>query len=110
MASLIQSELSELILKRLKDPRIGFITITDVDLTSDLKQAHVYYSLLGGEKGQTQKALERAAGFLQHGIAEALKLRFTPRLSFHNDPSLEEGEKIEKILHNLEAEKKQKNE
>lgn len=112
MASLIQTELSELILKKLKDPRIGFVTLTGVDLTPDLKQAHVYYSLLGGEKekGQTQKALEHAAGFLQHGIAEALKLRYTPKLSFHLDSSLEEGERIESILHKLETEKKPENE
>ena len=112
MASLIQSELSELILRRLKDPRIGFVTLTGVDLTPDLKQAHVYYSLMGGEKekDQTQKALEHAGGFLQHEIAEVPKLRFTPKLSFHIDLSLEEGERIEKILYQLETDKKTKNE
>lgn len=111
MGSLIQSELSELILKRLKDPRIGFVTITGVDIAPDLKQARVYYSVLGEEKekGGTQKALEHAAGFLQHGIADALKLRFTPKLTFHLDQSLKEGERVEKILHKLESEKRRNN-
>lgn len=108
MASLIQAELSELVLRKLKDPRIGFVTITGVDVTPDLKSARVYYSVLGGEKegGKTQKALEHSAGFLQHGIAGALKLRFTPKLSFHTDPSLQEGEKIERILQKLDSEKR----
>jgi len=108
MASLIQAELSELVLRKLKDPRIGFVTITGVDVTPDLKSARVYYSVLGGEKerGETRKALEHSAGFLQHGIAEALKLRFTPKLSFHADSSLQEGEKIERILQKLDSEKR----
>ena len=108
MASLIQAELSELVLRKLKDPRIGFVTLTGVDVTPDLKQARVYYSVLGEEKqkGETQKALEHAAGFLQHGIAEALKLRFTPKLTFQVDHSMKEGEKIEQILHQLNSEKR----
>lgn len=107
IASLIQTELSEVVLKKLKDPRIGFITLTGVDMTPDLKLARVYYSVLGKEKekGQTQQALERAAGFLQHEIAEALKLRFTPKLTFHLDESLDEGMRIERILNELHHEK-----
>lgn len=105
MASLIQMELSELILKKLKDPRIGFVTLTGVDVTPDLKLARVFYSVLGQqkEKDQTQKALEHAAGFLQHEIAEALKLRFTPKLTFQFDDSLEEGFRIEKILEEIKS-------
>lgn len=103
IASLIQTELSEVVLKKLKDPRIGFVTLTGVDMTPDLKLARVYYSVLGKEKEKedTQRALERAAGFLQHAIAEALKLRFTPKLTFHLDESLEEGMRIEGILREL---------
>lgn len=108
MGSLIQSELSEVVLRKLKDPRIGFVTVTGVDVAPDLKQARVYFSVLGGEKekGQTQRALEHAAGFLQHEIAVALKLRFTPKLSFHLDESIEEGQRIESILRDLEPEKR----
>ena len=103
MASLIQDELSELILKKLKDPRIGFVTLTGVDLSPDLKWARVYYTVMGKEeeKDETQKALEHSAGFLQHKIALALKLRFTPKLTFQLDESLEEGMKIDGILRDL---------
>lgn len=106
IASLIQSELAELLLKGLKDPRIGFVTVTGVDVTPDLKFAKVYYSKMGDEekRGETQRALEHAAGFLQRKIADALKLRFTPKLSFYYDESLDEGMRIEKILEDLRSE------
>ena len=107
IASLIQIELSEVVLRKLKDPRIGFVTLTGVDVAPDLKLARVYYSVLGEkkEKEETQRALERATGFLQHEIAEALKLRFTPKLTFHLDESLEEGMRIEGILKELHQKK-----
>ena len=104
VSSQVQAELSELVLRKLKDPRIGFVTITAVDMTPDLKFARVYYTVMGGEKEKeaTARALERAAGFLQHQIAVALKLRFTPKLTFHWDESVDEGFRIDKILNDLE--------
>lgn len=103
MASLIRAELGDLILKKLKDPRIGFVTVTGVEVTPDLKLAKVYYSVLGKEKDkvQTQRALEHSSGFLQHGIAEALKLRFTPKLNFYLDESLDRGVQIDNILREI---------
>ena len=93
-------------MRKLKDPRIGFVTVTGVDMTPDLKFARVYYTVMGDpkEKEATQRALEHATGFLQHEIAEALKLRFTPKLTFQVDESLEEGMRIEKILNDLHSE------
>lgn len=106
MASLIQTELGELTLKKLKDPRIGFVTVTGVEVTPDLKLAKVYYSVMGdkGKRGGTQRALEHSAGFLQREIAVALKLRYTPKLSFHLDESLDRGMQIEQILRKLKEE------
>ena len=103
MSSLVQIELGELIVKKLKDPRIGFVTVTGVDMTPDLKQARVYYTVLGKEKErrETQRGLEHSAGYLQHEIAVRLKLRYTPKLMFRFDESLERGIVIEKILHDL---------
>lgn len=103
ISSLVQIELGELILKKLKDPRIGFVTVTGVDMTPDLKQARAYYTVMGKEKErrETQKGLEHSAGFLQHEIAVTLKLRYTPKLTFHFDESLERGIVIENILHEL---------
>ena len=109
VASLIQSELGELVLRRLKDPRVSLVSITRVDITPDLKLARVFYSVLGESKQKEEagRGLEHAAGFLQHGIAVALKLRFTPKLTFHLDESLEESLRIHQILQKLEKEKDQ---
>lgn len=105
IASLVQAELGTLLLRKMKDPRLGFITLTGVDMTEDLKFARVYYRVMGQDKNETQRALEHAAGFFQHEIAVALKLRFTPKLSFHWDESLDQGLQIEKILSELKKEK-----
>ena len=109
VAALIQIVLGERLQKKLKDPRLGFVTVTGVDLTPDLKSARVFYTVLGKEKekGDTQRGLDNAAGFLQHEIAEELKLRFTPKLSFHFDDAYEEGMRIERILGELHREGRQ---
>ena len=108
VAALIQGVIGELVQKKLKDPGLGFITFTGVDITPDLKQARAYYTVLGKEKEKEkcQRALERAAGFMQHEIAVELKLRFTPRLTFHFDETLEEGMQIERIIEKLHTENK----
>lgn len=106
VAALIRSVLGEILQKKLKDPGLGFVTVSAVDVAPDLKTAKVYYTILNKAKPQlqaTQKALERAAGFMQHGIAEELKLRFTPKLAFHLDESYEEGMRIESILEGLQS-------
>lgn len=108
VAALIQTVLGEFVQKKLKDPGLGFITFTAVDITPDLKLARVFYTVLGKEKEreESQRALERAAGFLQHEIAVELKLRFTPKLTFHFDETLEEGIRIERIIEKLHTENK----
>lgn len=107
IASLIRSQLGEVILQKLKDPRIGFVTITVVDVTPDLKSAKVFFSVMGDKKKkeQTRHGLEHSAGFLQHEIAAALKLRYTPKLFFELDESIDHEIQIGKILHDLEKEK-----
>lgn len=108
---LIQMELSQLILHRVKDPRLGFVTITHVSVTPDLKSACVFYSVLGNEKARqdSQIALEKASGFLQKEIGTALQIRYTPRLKFAFDDSLDRGMEIDKVLYKLDQEKKKKN-
>ena len=106
VAVLIKEELASVLSRGLKDPRIGFVTITDVKVSDDLKYAKVYYSVLETEekKEETAKGLEQARGFLQRDIAQALKLRFTPHLSFAIDPSLGEGMKIDRIIRRVHEE------
>ncbi len=100
---LMQMELSQLILLKIKDPRLGFVTVTHVDVSPDLKSACVFYSVLGTEeaKRNTQMVLEKSAGFLQREIGGVLKMRNTPRLIFRLDASLEKGLEIDKILKDL---------
>ena len=101
---LIQMELSQLILHRVKDPRLGFVTITHVSVTPDLKSACVFFSVLGDAKARkdSQTALEKATGFLQKEIGVALQLRYTPRLKFKLDDSLDRGMEIDKVLRNIQ--------
>ncbi len=103
---LIQMELSQLILHRVKDPRLGFVTITHVSVTPDLKSACVFFSAMGDKKVRrdSQTALEKAAGFLQKEIGSALQLRYTPRLKFMLDDSLDRGMEIDKVLRDIHKE------
>ena len=102
---LIQKELGELILHRVKDPRLGsFVTVTHVSPSADLKSAMVFYTVLGDskKKEEVRIALEKAAGFFQKQIADALKLRYTPRLKFRFDDSLDKSFEIDRLLYDLQ--------
>ena len=105
---LIQKEIGELILHRVKDPRLGsFVTITHVSPSSDLKSAMVFYTVRGSSKKEdVQTALEKAAGFFQKQIADALKLRYTPKLKFRFDDSLDRGFEIDRLLYDLQRQEK----
>ncbi|MWV43504.1 30S ribosome-binding factor RbfA [Paenibacillus sp. HJL G12] len=96
----IKKELSQLIQSELKDPRIGFLTVTGVDVTNDLSQAKIYLSVLGDEEQKTNslKALEKANGFLRSELGKRVRLRHTPELIFKFDESIAYGSHIEKLL------------
>jgi ribosome-binding factor A len=102
----IREVLSEAIAEGLKDPRIGFVTVTAVDTSADLRSARVYVSVLGDEKQQHQslKGLECSHGYLQSLIAGQLGLKRTPQLVFVYDESIERGLRIEKLLKEIESE------
>src|SRR6187399_720539 len=87
----------------LKDPRIGFVTVTGVDTTPDLRQATVYVSVLGSERKRerTLAGLEAAHGVLQRQIASELRLKRTPQLTFQYDPSVERGVRMSKLIDEL---------
>ena len=95
--------LAELISRRVKDPRIGFATITRVELTADLHHARVYVSVLGSadEQEKTIEGLSSAVGFLRHEIGHQLDLRRAPELTFILDHGAEAGERIEMLLQQL---------
>lgn len=84
----------------LEDPRIGFVTVTAVETSPDLRSARVYVSVLGdaGAREGTLKALTAAHGVLQSAIGRELRMKRTPTLSFHYDESLERGERVSRLL------------
>jgi len=96
----IREVLSARVVGGLKDPRIGFVTVTSVDTSPDLRQASVYVSVLGSadEREATLDGLGASAGFLQAQLAAELRMKRTPTLSFHYDESVERGMRIDGIL------------
>ncbi|NHM29838.1 30S ribosome-binding factor RbfA [Neobacillus terrae] len=99
----MKKELSDIIGRKIKDPRIGFVTVTDVQVTGDLQQAKVYISVLGGEEQRenTLKGLAKAKGFIRTEIGQRIRLRKTPEIVFEFDESIDYGNKIETILHEI---------
>lgn len=99
--SLIRHEISELLQRQVKDPRLSnFITVTAVDTSSDMRHAKVYVSRLGGqkEKSETLEVLVSAAGFFRKELATRLKLRRVPELNFQWDDSLERGNHLLQLI------------
>jgi ribosome-binding factor A len=88
---------------QLKDPRIGFVTVTGVETTPDLRQARVYVSVLGSEskRDSTVAALQSAHSVLQARVARELRLKRTPQLAFEYDPSVERGVRMTKLIDEL---------
>jgi ribosome-binding factor A len=87
----------------LKDPRIGLVTITGVDTSTDLRQARVFVSVLGSEKKReaTLRGLEAAHGVLQSRLARELRMKRTPQLTFEYDPSVERGVRMSQLIDEL---------
>ncbi len=107
--SLIRQEISELLQRQIKDPRLGnFIAVTEVVTSADLKHAKVFVSYIGSEeeKRETLKALSSAAGFFRRELAKRLKLRVVPELSFHWDNSIERGSRLLQLMDEVAAERK----
>jgi ribosome-binding factor A len=103
IAEQMKKELGEIISKKIKDPRIGFVTVTDVSVTGDLQQAKVYISVLGDEdkKQDTLVGLAKAKGFIRSEIGRRIRLRKTPEISFEIDEALEYGNRIESLLRDI---------
>ncbi|MCM3765723.1 30S ribosome-binding factor RbfA [Neobacillus niacini] len=104
----MKKELTEIIGRKIKDPRIGFVTVTDVQVTGDLQQAKVYISVLGDDeqKENTLKGLAKAKGFIRSEIGHRIRLRKTPEIIFEFDESIDYGNRIETLLHQLHTDDK----
>ncbi|MDO8885447.1 30S ribosome-binding factor RbfA [Candidatus Oleimmundimicrobium sp.] len=104
VAKAIKEEISE-ILSKLKDPRIGMITVTGVDVSPDLKRAIIFISILNSsEKKVTLNVLRKAKGHIRTKLGEKLSLKFLPDLEFKWDESMERGARISEIIHRIREE------
>ena len=103
VASQIKTEISWLIEHRLRDPHKGFITITRVRLSPDLKIASIYYSVLGSneERENSKAVLSRSKSFLKHELGDRINLRVVPELRFFYDDSLDYADRISSLLHKI---------
>jgi ribosome-binding factor A len=101
----VQAELSELIQRRLKDPRLGYITLTGVKMTPDLRTARVYVSVMGEAevRDDSLKALKHAAPYLRRELGKRLRLRNTPELLFDHDETIVRGTRINELLDGLKS-------
>lgn len=99
----IRKETAVLLLEKVKDPRVGNVTVTGVHLSRDLKAAKVYYSTIGDKEriNKAQTGLDSAKGFIKKEIGSRLKLRYVPDITFVHDPTLEQAARMEKILKDL---------
>lgn len=95
----MQRELSGLLQREIRDPRVGMVTITSVDVSPDLSHAKVYFTMLGKEHlEETTRGLQRAAGFLRTQLAHRMKMYTTPELRFVYDESVERGDRISQLI------------
>jgi len=104
----MKQEIADILMKKIKDPRIGFVTVTDVDLSDDLRNAKVFVSIYGGDKIETLKGLKSAAPFIRSELGRRMTMRCVPEILFRYDSTVEQGAHIMELLH--EIEKKQNTE
>lgn len=112
IAEQIQRELSEIVRVELKDPRIGMITLTDVEVTADGEHAKVFFTVLGDPSRvkEAEEGLQHAAGYLRSQLARSLTVRVVPHLQFKYDPSVERGARLSQLIDQAVAEDTKRNE
>lgn len=102
----IREEVSDIVLNRVKDPRLGFLTITDAEVTPDLKLARVYVSTLKDEdREEALEILESAKSFIRQELGKRLRMKFIPDIEFRFDESSRYGDKMEKLFKKLREER-----
>ncbi len=108
VAQMVQQLLGEIFARGMRDPRIGFVTITGVKMSPDLREARVYWAVHGDaeQRKHTAKGLDNARGFLRREVASELKLRVTPDLHFTYDEAIDRGDRIEQLIRQVHDEEK----
>ena len=107
VADLIQKEISQMLVKSIKDPRIGFVTITRVSVSEDCRFAKVYFSVAGTpvERKRSMEGLHSAKGFVRRELGCRIRLRYTPEILFQFDPSIEYAIHMEELIQSIQQEK-----
>lgn len=105
----LKVEISDILHKQVKDPRIGFVSITYVEVSHDLRHVKVFVSVMGDDtaKAQTMAGLEKATGFIRTEVGSRIRLRHTPEIAFRLDESIEHGSRILQLLAKTKAEEGQ---
>lgn len=101
--------LAELVRREVKDPRVGLVTITSVEVSKDLSHANVYFTPFAGigDAASALEALQHAAGFLRHQVRDQMRLRVAPEIAFHIDDSVERGARLSALIHDaVESDRK----
>lgn len=106
---LMKQEISKIILQDLKDPRIGFVTVTAVDVSSDLRNAKIYVSLMGSEQqiADCWRGLQSSLGFLRREVGHRVRLRYTPALTLALDKSVDYSVHIQELLQQIKKDEEQ---
>jgi ribosome-binding factor A len=106
IGDLILREIADLLMTRVKDPRVQKTTVTGISVSQDLRYAKVFYSLIGTEQEilEAQRGLESATGFIKREIGLRMDLKYVPDIVFKHDPSLAEGDHMEKLLQKIKKE------
>ncbi len=102
--------IAELLMQKVKDPRAEGVTLTGIWLSDDLKQARVYFSVIGEKEDviRAKSGLESAKGYIKRKIVKRVKLRYIPEIVFEHDPTLEAGDRMERILQKIRSESPEK--
>jgi len=98
LSILLREEIADIIMRRVKDPRLGFVTVTDVEMSEDLKIAKVYISVYEGDKDLTIEILNSAKGIIRNEVSKRVRVKFIPSIEFRIDRSIEHGDRIDRLL------------
>jgi ribosome-binding factor A len=104
----MKQEIADILMRKIKDPRIGFVTVTDVDLSDDLKNAKVFISIYGGDKEATFKGLKSATAFIRSELGKRMRMRCVPELLFRFDSTVEQGAHIMELLREIDEKQEKK--
>ncbi len=104
----MKHEIADILMRKIRDPRIGFVTVIDVEIAEDLKNAKVFVSVYGGDKQESLRGLKSATPFIRSELGRRLRMKFVPELLFRYDSTIEQGAHIMELLRSIEEGKEKK--